>query len=41
MRINPKDVVSFAGRDYIVEGTATYHLGGKIFIPAGNTASAA
>ena len=28
MRINPKDVVSFAGRDYIVEGTATYHLGG-------------
>src|SRR5262249_45755634 len=31
MRINPKDVVSFAGRDYIVEGTATYHLGGKTF----------
>ena len=31
MRIHPKDVVSFAGRDYIVEGTATYHLGGKTF----------
>ena len=34
MRINPKDVVSFAGRDYIVEGTATYHLGGKTFVLA-------
>ena len=27
MRINPKDVVSFAGRDYIVEGTVS---GGKL-----------
>jgi hypothetical protein len=34
MRINPKDVVSFAGRDYIVEGTANYHLGGKTFLLA-------
>jgi hypothetical protein len=34
MRIHPKDVVSFAGRDYIVEGTATYHLGGKSFLLA-------
>ena len=34
MRINPKDVVSFAGRDYIVEGTVTYHLGGKSFLLA-------
>ena len=34
MRINPKDVVSYAGRDYIVEGTATYHLGGKSFLLA-------
>jgi len=34
MRINPKDVISFAGRDYIVEGTATYHLGGKTFVLA-------
>ena len=34
MRINPKDVVSFAGRDYIVEGTVTYHLGGKTFMLA-------
>lgn len=34
MRINPKDVISFAGRDYIVEGTATYHLGGKTFLLA-------
>src|SRR4029078_8516514 len=34
MRINPKDVVSYAGRDYIVEGTATYHLGGKTFMLA-------
>src|SRR5262249_60279360 len=25
---------SFAGRDYIVEGTATYHLGGKTFVLA-------
>ena len=34
MRIHPKDVVSYAGRDYIVEGTATYHLGGKSFVLA-------
>src|SRR5678815_4307160 len=34
MRIHPKDVVSYAGRDYIVEGTATYHLGGKTFMLA-------
>ena len=34
MRINPKDVVSYAGRDYLVEGTATYHLGGKTFLLA-------
>src|SRR5678816_3369098 len=34
MRINPKDVISFAGRDYIVEGTATYHLGGKTCVLA-------
>src|SRR6476469_9725090 len=34
MRINPKDDVSFAGRDYIVEGTVTYHLGGKTFMLA-------
>jgi len=34
MRIHPKDVVSFAGRDYIVEGTVTYHLGGKNFMLA-------
>src|SRR4029079_19003719 len=34
MRINPNDVISFAGRDYIVEGTATYHLGGKTSVLA-------
>ena len=34
MRINPKDVVSFAGRDYIVEGTVNYHLGGTTFLLA-------
>ena len=26
--------MSFAGRDYIVEGTVTYHLGGKSFLLA-------
>jgi len=29
MRIQVKDIISFAGRDYVVEGTATYHLGGR------------
>lgn len=29
MKIQLRDVVSFAGRDTIVEGLATYHLAGK------------
>lgn len=29
MKIQLKDVISYAGRDYIVEGIATYHLAGK------------
>ena len=29
MKIQVKDIISFAGRDYVVEGTATYHLAGK------------
>jgi hypothetical protein len=29
MRIQLRDVISFAGRDAIVEGVATYHLAGK------------
>lgn len=29
MKIQARDVVSYAGRDYIVEGVVTYHLGGK------------
>jgi hypothetical protein len=29
MKIHLKDIISFAGRDYVVEGTSTYHLGGK------------
>jgi hypothetical protein len=29
MKIQVRDVVSYAGRDYIVEGVITYHLGGR------------
>ena len=29
MKIQVRDVVSYAGRDYIVEGVVTYHLAGK------------
>jgi hypothetical protein len=29
MKIQVRDVVSYAGRDYIVEGVLTYQLGGK------------
>jgi Domain of unknown function (DUF4178) len=29
MKIQVKDIISFAGRDYVVEGTASYHLAGK------------
>jgi uncharacterized protein DUF4178 len=28
MNLKVRDVLSFAGRDYVVEGTATYRLGG-------------
>jgi hypothetical protein len=31
MKIQVRDVVSYAGRDYLVEGVATYQLGGKTF----------
>jgi hypothetical protein len=34
MKIQVKDVISFAGRDYVVEGTATYHLAGKTSVLA-------
>jgi hypothetical protein len=34
MKIQVKDVVSYAGRDYIVEGTVTYHLAGKTSVMA-------
>jgi hypothetical protein len=34
MKIQVKDIISFAGRDYVVEGTATYHLGGKTSVLA-------
>src|SRR4029078_3368481 len=34
MRIHHNADVGYAGRDYIVEGTATYHLGGKTFMLA-------
>jgi hypothetical protein len=34
MKINVKDIISFAGRDYVVEGTATYHLAGKTSVLA-------
>jgi hypothetical protein len=29
MKIQVRDVVSYAGRDYVVEGVLTYQLGGK------------
>ena len=29
MKLQVRDVVSYAGRDYIVEGVATYQMGGK------------
>ena len=32
MKIHIKDIVSFAGRDYVVEGTASYHMNGKTFV---------
>jgi Domain of unknown function (DUF4178) len=31
MKLQVRDVVSYAGRDYIVEGILTYQLGGKSF----------
>jgi hypothetical protein len=34
MKIQVKDIISFAGRDYVVEGTATYHLAGKTSVLA-------
>jgi len=34
MKIQVNDVISFAGRDYVVEGTATYHLAGKTSVLA-------
>lgn len=34
MKIQTKDIISFAGRDYVVEGTATYHLAGKTSVLA-------
>jgi hypothetical protein len=34
MKIQVKDIISFAGRDYVVEGTATYHLAGKTSVVA-------
>ncbi len=34
MKIQVKDIISFAGRDYVVEGTATYHLAGKTTVLA-------
>lgn len=30
MPIQIRDVLSFSGRDYVVEGTATYRIGGKV-----------
>jgi hypothetical protein len=32
MKIHVKDIISFAGRDYVVEGAASYHLNGKTFV---------
>jgi hypothetical protein len=29
MKLQVRDVISYAGRDYIVEGVVTYHSGGK------------
>ena len=29
MKLQVRDVVSYAGKDYIVEGIATYQMGGK------------
>lgn len=34
MKTQLKDVISYAGRDYIVEGIATYHLAGKTSVLA-------
>jgi hypothetical protein len=34
MKIQVKDVISYAGRDYMVEGTVTYHLAGKTSLMA-------
>jgi hypothetical protein len=34
MKIQVKDIISFAGRDYVVEGTATYHLAGRTSVLA-------
>jgi hypothetical protein len=34
MKIQVKDIITFAGRDYVVEGTATYHLAGKTSVLA-------
>ena len=34
MKIQVKDIISFAGRDYVVEGAATYHLAGKTSVLA-------
>jgi hypothetical protein len=31
MKLQVRDVVSYAGRDYVVEGVITYQLGGKPF----------
>jgi hypothetical protein len=31
MKLRPRDVVSYQGRDWIVEGVATYKIGGKAY----------
>lgn len=31
MKLRPRDVVSYQGRDWIVEGVCTYNLGGKLY----------
>ncbi len=33
-KLKPRDIVSYLGRDYVVEGVLTYRLGGKTYLLA-------